>query len=410
MENKNLEDRDFSPLSELSMSSIVNVYIFVSDALRWDAVPDSVTELGETYRAVASGLSTPQAMPSIATGQYPTRHGVTWFNHLLPDNCDTIFEFPGIDTAFTDSKLRRPLNRVLGNPSEKDVNELSSPFLCVELDHGGHAPFPEMPDKTPSETMEQLDGDEEKLRLWYQEGVRNSADRFRERIDYLSDQEILEETLIIFTSDHGELLGEYNGFTGHAYPPTPELAYVPMTFIHDSLRNGYQGEALLRHTDIFPTLTDIFDVAYKNSNLDGTSLLGTVPKQRVGYSNCTVHPPMKWQETILDPIYKGPSIWDKDGGYVFPDISVSKRVFLGIYDAFESGYTSSFNKSKSSLSRLKNTVPSYLANPGKYGNPTIESKAAREEVDRVLNQELNDPGQVTLSDETIDRLENLGYR
>jgi arylsulfatase A-like enzyme len=49
---------------------------------------------------------------------------------------------------------------------------------------------------------------------------------------------ILDDSLVIFTSDHGELLGEYNGLYHHQTPVVPELVYVPLAFAGAELLRG----------------------------------------------------------------------------------------------------------------------------------------------------------------------------
>lgn len=64
-------------------SRIENVMIFVSDALRWDYLPDSVAKRGVTFKTVASSLFTAASFPSMATGVYPSSHGVYADNNYV---------------------------------------------------------------------------------------------------------------------------------------------------------------------------------------------------------------------------------------------------------------------------------------------------------------------------------------
>ncbi|MFC7058797.1 sulfatase-like hydrolase/transferase [Halovenus salina] len=399
-----------SPLSSISIEEIENVYIFVSDALRWDSVPNSIKKRGIYFKTVASGLSTPQAMPSIATGQYPSKHGITWFNQALSPNTKTIFDFKSLTTGFNDNKLRRPLNDVLGGPANKEISELSSPFVCLELDHGGHAPFPALPEATPRETMQATDGNSETLKEWYAEGVQESVKRFERRLELLEERELEEETLVIFTSDHGELLGEHNGFAGHGYPPCPELAYVPTVLIHPDLPKGEERQKLIRHTDIFPTVSDVAGESINSSQIHGRSLFSEIPDNRLGYSHCTVHPPDKWHDSILDPLYSAPSIWDKQGGYVFGESNVIKRLLLCIYDSTKSGYTSSFNKNKNILSTLIDICPMYIQSEGKFGSSVTSKQSAKEYYLEVSKESESNTINNKLSEDTLEHLESLGYK
>lgn len=55
-----------------SNPGIKNIMIFVSDALRWDYLPQSVARRGITFKTIASSLFTASSFPSMVTGLYPT--------------------------------------------------------------------------------------------------------------------------------------------------------------------------------------------------------------------------------------------------------------------------------------------------------------------------------------------------
>jgi arylsulfatase A-like enzyme len=71
-------------------------------------------------------------------------------------------------------------------------------------------------------------------------------------VDVLGDRGLAGETLVVYTSDHGELLGEY-GFFGHTHLATPEIVYVPTTFPHPTLEPSAES-SLLHHVDFLPTV------------------------------------------------------------------------------------------------------------------------------------------------------------
>ena len=95
--------------------------------------------------------------------------------------------------------------------------------------------------------------DIEQIKRDYRNAVERTRNQFEKRITELEDRGILEETLVVFTSDHGELLGEY-GELDHGAPICPELAYVPTVFIHPGLSeesfNVNQNGEVLEHVDI----------------------------------------------------------------------------------------------------------------------------------------------------------------
>jgi arylsulfatase A-like enzyme len=399
-----------APLADLDVDRVENVFVFVADALRWDALPDVVADMGRTHRAAANALCTPQSLPTLVTGRYAPRHGVTWFSHTVEPSLDTLFDVEGTSGGFVEEEWDRPLDGVLGGPPDRGLDDVEPPFVLLEHDHGGHAPYPEMPDATPAETYSELAGDREAVRRHYEEGVAESVDRFQARLDALEERGLLEETLVVFTSDHGELLGEHGGFVGHMLPPTPELVYVPMTFVHPSLDPSVHRDGLVQLADLLPTTRDVLgklpdgaDRAY-----DGQSLLNPVSRDRMGYVHGTVHPPAKWRDTRLDPAWQAPSVWTRGGGYVFQESPPVKRLLTAVYDGLSSGYTAAFNDHRSPLATLVMALRQYAPRERTYGSPEVPLPAARQFC-RRQRQRTVERRTVELEEETRQKLEDLGY-
>jgi len=84
-------------------------------------------------------------------------------------------------------------------------------------------------------------------------------EKFGELLATLEELNILNDTLIILTSDHGESLGEHNIYFDHAdvYEPT---IHVPLIFHHPNLPRGKKIEALVQLIDIAPTVLEFFGV------------------------------------------------------------------------------------------------------------------------------------------------------
>lgn len=394
-------------LSGLDIGGIENVFVYVADSLRWDALPERVAARGVTCRTAASALLTPQSMPSLVTGLYPPRHGVEWFDHSLPADVETIFDDDGVNGSFVNTTLQRPLDALLGDPAERTLGEVEPPFVHVELDHGGHAPYPGMTDETPREIFEEYSGDTAAVRGHYEAGVEESVDRFERRLDALDRRGLLEETLVVFTSDHGELLGDRGGFVGHGLPPSPELAYVPTTFVHPSLSRHRHDDHLVRHVDLVPTVVDVLGLRSRSS-LDGRSLLSEARSDRPAYVHGTVLPPQRWRGTLFDPALEAPSVWTATGGHVFVQSRLPNRILVACYEALLSGYTAAFNSDRSRLATLATAARRYVPRTWTYGEPSLEVGAAREFCRDVFEREAD--AEVTgLSAETRSHLEDLGY-
>ena len=398
------------PLAGLDVDGVENVYIFVADTLRWDALPRRVADLGCTFRAAANGLNTPQSLPAIVSGRYPPRHGVTWFHHRMAPDLETLFDVEGTTAGYVDTEWDRPLKDVLRHPPEATVAEADPPFVVLEHDRGGHAPYPAMSDAVPSEIYTELSRDPDTLRRHYEEGVAASVDRFERRLATLEARGLLDETLVVFTSDHGELLGEYGGFVGHSRPCAPELVYVPMTVIHPSLAQERHTDVLVQLVDLLPTVKDVLDRPLDRDGhaYDGQSLLREVSLGRPSYTHGTVHAPEQWRDTRIDPVYEAPSVWTRGGGHVFNETSIPRRVLMSVYDGLHSGYTAAYNADRPRPFTLRSTLSMYLPGSRTFGEPDISREHAREFVDEVNAGDVRQR-EIELSEETKETLEDLGY-
>lgn len=91
--------------------------------------------------------------------------------------------------------------------------------------------------------------------------------------DYLKDKNLFDRTVIIFTSDHGESLGEH-GENTHGYFAYNSTIWVPLIFCVPGMKPG-QIDQYVSHIDIFPTLCDVLEV-HKPGFLQGISLLPAI--------------------------------------------------------------------------------------------------------------------------------------
>ena len=91
-----------------------------------------------------------------------------------------------------------------------------------------------------------------------------------ELFSYLRNEGVFEKTVIVFTADHGESLGEH-GEKAHGYFAYNSTIWIPLiVYLPGAGKN--QVNQTVSHIDIFPTVCDILNVE-KPSFLQGTSLL-----------------------------------------------------------------------------------------------------------------------------------------
>lgn len=97
----------------------------------------------------------------------------------------------------------------------------------------------------------------------------------------LDQNGLTENTLILFTSDHGELLGDH-GLLHKGPPPYRQLREIPLLIKGPGLAHGKTIKALTSHIDLVPTLLDLAGITYEQKQFDGLSL-GPLLKGQTGH-------------------------------------------------------------------------------------------------------------------------------
>jgi arylsulfatase A-like enzyme len=106
-------------------------------------------------------------------------------------------------------------------------------------------------------------------------------------LDRLANLALLDNTLVILTSDHGVLLGEY-GWVGKRYTEVhTELSHVPLAIRHpDGKAKGKASRYWASHHDIGPTVLSMLGVR-KPRSMNGTDLSplldGKQPREKRHY-------------------------------------------------------------------------------------------------------------------------------
>ena len=93
-------------------------------------------------------------------------------------------------------------------------------------------------------------------------------------IDVLDKKNVTDNTVIIFCSDHGEMLGDHGLFTKNCM--YEGALRVPLIISHPEITNGRIDNGLAELVDLFPTILDIAGLEYDKSRLDGESLLQVI--------------------------------------------------------------------------------------------------------------------------------------
>ncbi|GEM_PF-648061 len=251
------------------MTGFENVYVYVSDALRCDWVPESIASEGDVMPTLAPAAYTPISFSSLASGLSPENHSVRSFHDCL--EADTVLD--GFESAcyydHPDGAMSRNVFGSHGDPRELDSVE--EPFFYVERALDTHFPYGQVPHGNEIPDDPEMSGGHVER---YERGVESTERHFWSHVQNLKDRGILEDTLVIFTSDHGELLGEHRLFRerhGHNMPLTRELCVVPTVFL-----NYEAGYERMRTIDIAPTAAALTD---REFNSDGLNLEENLPER-----------------------------------------------------------------------------------------------------------------------------------
>ncbi len=134
----------------------------------------------------------------------------------------------------------------------------------------------------------------------YDGQVKQMDDDVGKIIGKIKEFGILDNTLIILTSDHGEELLEH-GFVGHASTSLnaklyDEIIHIPLIIWYPKILKHKKIEDIAQQIDIMPTVLDLLEISVPDG-LQGHSLLPLIQKQHSDDSNSSA-----WslaQETVF---------------------------------------------------------------------------------------------------------------
>lgn len=108
--------------------------------------------------------------------------------------------------------------------------------------------------------------------LKYQGAVNYIDDNIGKLLNVLKEQKLMENTLLILTSDHGESLTEHDIFFDH-HGLYDETTHTPL-ILHNAkiIREAKRITGFVQHIDLVPTLCELLDIEDKNMAFDGKSL------------------------------------------------------------------------------------------------------------------------------------------
>lgn len=379
------------------MESISNVCIFVLDSLRWDYLPPVYRERGVVFKTVAQSLFSAPSFATLSTGVYPQEHGVADWGDAISSSVETIYELEGVDGGFYQDgdPSMEGIFDVLKQSTAKPLDSLSPPFVYLERDCRSHTPFAGYPS-----VEAYFEG---RKRRWgriasdYYGGIYDALDVFERRVEQLREDDLLDETLIILTSDHGELIGDY-GDVGHSSPACPEVALVPTVFVHPDLNAEHfyasPDDEIVEHVDVIATALAAAGIEKSTSGVD---LLSRPRTRDWGYNRVEL-------SRRGHDFYVADSAWWPDSGYAFARNSAALRALFAVYRTTRSAGRHSVRWN------LPELLTTYLPSNHSFGTPPV----SQSEADRLIGEltdefTSNDPDEATIDDGTEQRLKELGY-
>ena len=127
----------------------------------------------------------------------------------------------------------------------------------------------------------------------------------RKVLDRARELGLLEDSLIVFTADHGESLGEHGSWFEHGPLPYNTTAHVPLFFVRNGLRAGRIGKPV-ELIDLYPTLRDLVVPGREVPGLEGHSLVPLLRGQdgdfRLAFSEAGEKP--RYYRSVQDGTWK----------------------------------------------------------------------------------------------------------
>lgn len=312
-----------------------NIVIIVSDALRKDhlgcygyrndATPniDRFAKDATLFKnAFAQSPSTKPSVASLFTSRYPSQHSTIYKQDALNLTQVTLAEVLSEHNYLTAAFIENPVISGLFNYNQGfrwyELNdgrdEAATDELTADFDrkiffwlktyytqpfflyihyidpHGPYnapAPFANFFDRhgkryndTKKDILEYLKNNDsrkkkrnlEHLISLYDDEVRYVDSRFKALIMRLENLNILDNSIVIFLSDHGEGFLEH-GKLDHSYSLYSELINIPLIIRYPRLFKKHYEEKYVQQIDIFPTIMYILGIPSDALSLEGKNIL-----------------------------------------------------------------------------------------------------------------------------------------
>lgn len=306
-----------------------NIVLIVVDCLRADHLScygysretspavDEAAAAGTLYKnAYSSAPWTKPAVASIFTSLYPNKHDTIADVGSLPNRLLTLAEimrnngyhtgffnggnpaigkivnfYQGFEMAFEAPRwgfilADRFLTHISGLKNKKffaylHYMDLHLPYNGNEYNDlfteeaGNYLLMPHYVNRTPIRLATANDAfpetDQERMRALYDGQVRYVDSTIKKIMTVLKAKNLLENTVVIITADHGEELWDHKNFE-HGHSMYNELLHVPLIIVGKKFKPAVI-ETPVSIVDLFPTILDLAHIPVREKTIDGASLL-----------------------------------------------------------------------------------------------------------------------------------------
>ena len=202
------------------------------------------------------------------------------------------------ETSGREHKCRSDVGRVFGQAKSWVANHADRTFFLFIHTYEPHRPYC---DKhfVEREHIDPKDRIKERIAR-YDGDIRRTDMHLGQLFEVLRGAGLLEKTIVVVTSDHGEELVDRRGALAnfdHGHTLYDELLLVPLVFAGGPV-SPYAGRISqqVRTIDIFPTVLELAGLPVPD-RVDGASLLplarGHAEEERAAYSGATVYGPKR---------------------------------------------------------------------------------------------------------------------
>ena len=95
---------------------------------------------------------------------------------------------------------------------------------------------------------------------YYLNMIRDTDTGLQQLLDGLDELNLWENTVVIFTADHGEMAGDHGGLRGKGPFAYEGNAHVPLIIVHPNYSRGQSSAVLTSHLDLMPSLPGLAGV------------------------------------------------------------------------------------------------------------------------------------------------------